>query len=321
MTMNAWIVAVVGVVLAVAPGLGGCARYITPGARADFRALGITPEQAEAMTDASIAARLSRRPAASFPASIAAVRVQAPGYTSYSYEGGGRGSGGLCHIVTVREVETDAHFARLTSLPMIAGVATVNSLIAPERVESEKDLRMMAAALQADMVLIYTLDTAFGSETIVPVLGTITLGLFPAKEARVTSTASAALVDTRTGYIYGLAEGTAKTEQLANAWTTKEAIDQSRRRAESEAFDKLVGEMEVMWKGVVARYVGERGEPTDQGTGHGTQGRGAQVGPVQGWAGTPIPTHPASQGDPRGPVAQMKSDSRVEMPLPIQHRK
>lgn len=244
---------------------GGCASYVTPGAKADFRALGITPEQAEAMTDTSIAARLSRRPAASFPAAIASVRVQAADYRSYSYDragGGSTGTGELCHIVTVREVETAEQFERLSKMPMVAGVAPVNRLMAPTRVGSEKDLRMMAAGVQADMLLIYTLDTTFGSETVVPVLGTITLGLFPAKEARVTSTASAALVDTRTGYIYALAEGTAKTEQLANAWTTGEAVDQSRRRAEAEAFDKLVGELETAWKGVVARYVGEGVTPS-----------------------------------------------------------
>lgn len=253
MARSVWIVAM-GLACWLAAGLGGCASYVTPGGRADFRALGITAEEAAAMTDASIAARLARRPAASFPASIAAVRVQAPGYKSFSYEAGE--GGGLCHIVTVREVETDEQFERLVKLPMVAGIVPANRLMALSRVTGEKDLRMMAASVQADMVLIYTFDTVFGSETVVPVLGTITLGIFPAKEARVTCTASAALVDTRTGFIYGLAEGTAKTDQLANAWTTKEAVDQSRRRAEARAFENLVGEIETMWKGVVGRYTG-----------------------------------------------------------------
>lgn len=236
----------------------GCAgRYMTPGAPADFRALGITEVQAEEMSDSYIAARMKRRPAAAFPAAVATARVQAGDYSSHTYRGwSDQGSvrGGSAQVITLREVESPADFERLAALPMIAGVAPVNRLVAPATIGSERDLRAMAAQLQADILLLYTLETTFETDTVVPVLGTITLGVLPSKEARVTCTASAAFIDTRTGFVYGLAEATADETQLANHWTTGDAIDQSRRRAETAAFGKLVDELGRVWGSIAARY-------------------------------------------------------------------
>ncbi len=42
--------------------------------------------------------------------------------------------------------------------------------------------------------------------------------------------------------------------QLANNWTSQAAIDQSRRRAEQEAFDKLIERIDAMWMGVIQAY-------------------------------------------------------------------
>ncbi len=242
-------------VVMLAGSVGACSTYRTPGKPADFHALGITGQEAADLTDSGISRKMSRKPAAGFPASVAAVRVQGPGYKSYTSEGYGSGQ---FTVITNRDVETDEQFDRLSKLPMIRGIAAMNRIVLPANITTEKDLREAAANVQADMVLIYTFDTVFGSETVVPALGTITLGMFPAEQARVTSTASAALIDTRTGYIYGLAEGTHKTNQLANFWTTDDAIDQSRRRAETEAFEKLVQNLETMWGQVASTY----GPPT-----------------------------------------------------------
>ncbi len=233
-------------------GLGGCAgKYVTPGGPADFRALGISRQEADAITDTSIAERMSRRPAASFPASIALVRVQAGGY--YSHSSRGIGSGRYT-ILTNRDVEQPEQLSRLETLPMTRGLASLSRLITPQQVNTDMDLRSAAADLQADMILLYTFDTVFTTETTIPALGVITLGLFPNEQARVVSTASAALVDTRTGFVYGVAESTSKTTQLANAWTSDDAVDQSRRRAETEAFGGLVTNLEALWTTVVNRY-------------------------------------------------------------------
>ncbi|MBX3359165.1 MAG: hypothetical protein KF745_12150 [Phycisphaeraceae bacterium] len=252
MTTSAAASILLGAACLVAGLAGGCSTYTTPGKAADFAALGITKDQQAGLTDADIAVRLSRKPAASFPASIAAVRIQDQNYSSYTY--GGSRNRGTFSVVTLREVETTEQLQRLESLPMVRGVAPVNRLVINDRISSERDLRAAAADLHADIVFVYTFDTVFGSETVIPALGVFTLGLFPDKEAQVTSTASASLIDTRTGYIYGLAEATAKTTQAANAWTSREAVDQSRRRAEAEAFEKLVGEVETTWRQVAATY-------------------------------------------------------------------
>lgn len=231
--------------------LSGCTSYTTPGGPADLHAMGISRGEQIARTDANILERMQRKPAADFPASIAVVRVQAGNYRSHTAQGYGVGN---FSVLTGREAETDADFARLEGLPMVRGVAAMNRLVVPHQLTTEKDLREAAASVHADMVLLYTFDTRFGVTTKIPAMGLITLGLFPDRESRVTSTASAALIDTRSGFIYGLAEATSKAQQPANAWTSEDAVDESRRRAEREAFENLVGEVELMWKGVAETY-------------------------------------------------------------------
>jgi hypothetical protein len=230
----------------------GCSvNYNTPGGAASFRALGITAEQADSLTDQSIAEQLDRKPLAGFPTAIAVVRLQESGYRSCTAEGWGAGR---FSVVSTRDVEADTDFERLAGLPMIAGLAPLNRLVIPDKINSERDLRRAAAGVQADMLLIYTFDTKFNTETKLAPMGVVTLGLFPDREARVTSTASAVLVDTRNGYVYALAEGTDQETQLANAWTSRTAVDESRRRAERTAFKKMVANLEQTWQGVVSRY-------------------------------------------------------------------
>src|SRR5262245_53685216 len=55
----------------------GCASYATPGAGADFKALGVTQDMRSAETDGAIRQALDKRPLASFPTGIAVARVQA----------------------------------------------------------------------------------------------------------------------------------------------------------------------------------------------------------------------------------------------------
>lgn len=234
--------------------LGGCqsVKYTTPGGPADFRALGLSPAEAESLTDYDIGQRLARKPAASFPAAIALVRVQGEGYRSYTSRG--RGSGPYS-IITTRDAESDTDVLRLSQMPNTRGIGAVNRLIVPAETKDLKDLRLIGADLQADIILVYTFDTEFGStETTIPALGVLTLGLFPNERARVTSTASAAFVDTRTGYLYGLAEATVEDTRITNAWGNNDAVDKSRREAERGAFAKLVPEIERLWADISAMY-------------------------------------------------------------------
>ena len=115
-----------------------------------------------------------------------------------------------------------------------------------------------AAQPQCHMLLVYTLDTTFHDRDLASPLSVVTLGLSPTQATSVLTTASAMLMDTRNGYIYGVAEASAKKEGLATAWNTGSAIDASRRQTETQAFQKLVGDVETMWKGVVRELGRER---------------------------------------------------------------
>lgn len=241
-------------------GCGASSAYRVPGSAADFRALGITAEEAASQTDVPIAQRLERQPLAAFPTSIAVARVQGRGYRSYTAMDHGAGE---FTIVTTRDVESREHFDRLASMPMIRALLPINRLVAPTEIRRELDLREAAASVNADMLLLYTFDTQFRVETTIPAMGTLTLGAFPNRKAQVTTTAAAALLDTRNGYVYGLAEATASRDRIANSWFSGQAVDRTRRGTETEAFEKLVVEVEAMWGQVVRNFTSAPAPPPD----------------------------------------------------------
>lgn len=221
---------------------GGCATYVTPSA-------GISPS---ALSDKNIEDLLQRKPAAPFPARLAIARVAAANYHSYTSQSYGRGN---FSVVTTRDVEREEDFQRLAKLPMVLAIAPMNRIVIPGELKSDQELRQGAAAVKADLLLVYTLDTTFRvKDHDIGPLGAITLGFLPNQEARVTCTASAAIYDVRTGYIYGLSEATAFENQIASAWTSSDAVDETRLKAERQAFEDLLGEFEKTWKTVVENY-------------------------------------------------------------------
>lgn len=231
----------------------GCASYTTPGRRADLTAVG-APASAQfgPGTDPLIREALDKKPLAKLPTAIAVVRIQAPGYSSATTSGWGEGA---YSIVTTRDIEKPDQIERLNRLPLVQGVAPVNRLLINGKLDSDVPLRHAAAKLQADMLLIYTIDTVFNTQDKARPLTVISLGLMPNQQVHVTCTASALIMDTRNGYLYGLAEATAQQTHLTNAWQNDDAVDNTRRQAESEAFGKLVGEIETTWKGIILRQV------------------------------------------------------------------
>lgn len=225
----------------------GCATYTTPGRGANM-------EQFKPATpsEESIAAIFERRSVAPFPANIAVVRVQEPAYGSYSVHNV-VGNGGYS-IVTVRDIETEEDFQRLAKLPMVSGIAPFNRLLVPGKLEGAESLRRVAAELHADLVLVYTIDTVFREKDQGGPVTLVSLGLLPTVIASVDSTASAILLDTRTGYLYGVAEGSCSESGRTNAWWSQATIDVFRRETERKSFDKLLGEFERTWDGVIAQY-------------------------------------------------------------------
>jgi hypothetical protein len=136
---------------------------------------------------------------------------------------------------------------------MVTGIAPVNRLLLPARLNSDVELRQAAASLQADLLLVYTFDTGFFKDEFLEPLSLISLGFAPNHTIKVTSTASAVLMDTRNGFIYGVAEATEKSDGLSTAWGSERAADRVRRGTEAEAFAKLVEQIEVMWSEVLKR--------------------------------------------------------------------
>lgn len=220
----------------------GCASYVTPGG----------PVHLEDIDRADIARVASRKPSPNFPARIAVVRVQAPQYKSHSSESIGTGR---FSVVTTQELMTDEQFEAFSRWPAVAGAAPINRLLLPSTLESLDDLRLSAAKVQADVLLVYTLDTSFRVQgRAYGPLSVISLGLVPDRDAHITSTASALFTDVRTGFVYGVAEATAKATGLTNAWSSSDTIDKKRLEAEQQAFRLLMSQVEKTWAGIAQQY-------------------------------------------------------------------
>ena len=173
---------------------GGCSSYVTPGRGGDMQLF--TGAGAGGASPAEV---MKNRPTATFPANLAIARIQAPDYRTRTAQGHGRGS---YSVVFTRDVERDDQLAAMEKLPMIRGVAPLGRLVVPAELHSDVELRNAAARLGADILLIYTFDTAFFTDERAMPLSVISLGLSPTKNVRVTTTASAIFLDTRSGFVY-----------------------------------------------------------------------------------------------------------------------
>lgn len=220
----------------------GCATYTTPAAGVNITAL----------TDDDIAELMKVEPASAFPARVAVTRVQASGYISRTNNGYGSGR---YSVVTTRDIEDESDFEKLSNLAMIVGVAPLSRLLLPPNLDSIKDLRLAAARLKTDLILIYSVDTAFHVEgTPLGPLSAITLGFLPNKKAYVSSTTSGVLIDVRTGFVYGVAEATEREEQRTTIWNSEDAIDKARMGSEKASFKSFINEFEKLWKNTLSQY-------------------------------------------------------------------
>jgi len=222
--------------------LTGCASYVTPGG----------PARLDDIDRVDVAEAASRKPSPNFPARLAVARVQAPEYRSNSTDAYGSGR---FSVVTTQELITDADFEHLLGWPSVSGVAPINRLLLPATLDSLDDLRTSAAKVQADVLLVYTVDTQFRVQGRgYGPLTAISLGLVPDRDAHVTTTVSALFTDVRTGFVYGVAEATAKTAGLTNAWSSGATVDRKRLEAEQKAFGLFLTEAEKTWAGIVRQF-------------------------------------------------------------------
>jgi hypothetical protein len=149
---------------------------------------------------------------------------------------GGVHGGGRFSVITVREFETQEDFERIARLPEVGGLIGLSPLLIPENLRSDLELREAAARLKADLLLLYTFNTTFHDNDASVALKVITLGLSPTKKIFVRVNASALLVDTRTGFIYGAFDANERRELRSNSWESEEAADRARLSAEKAAF-------------------------------------------------------------------------------------
>lgn len=219
--------------------LTGCATsYITPGGKADLQSFAPT----------SVQAGFDAKPTNPFPASIAAVRVQSPTYTNFFLQqNGGQYGGGRYSVIMTREVEDQSQFDRISALPQVTGVVAINRLLLPARLESDRELREAAARLHADLVFVYTFDTAFFDTDASSPLTVVTLGLSPTRKVTAVTTVSSLLLDTRTGYVYAAHEATEREAIRSTSWGSMHAADKARQTTEGRAFGKLVDEFVNAW--------------------------------------------------------------------------
>ena len=234
------------ILFALAILLTGCAHnYVTPSGR---------PVNLSAITSHSMQESFAAKPAAGFPAGIAAVRVQSSLYRDFytDREGGVYGRGHYS-VIFAKEVEDDSDFERIGKLPQVGGVITLSSLLLPQNLESDRELREAAARLKADMVLLYTFDTSFHNNDSSVALDMISLGFFPDRKVSVHVMASALVMDTRTGFIYAALEANEKRQLTSNIWESSESADRARLDAEKAAFKSLIGEFEKSWPRIIER--------------------------------------------------------------------
>lgn len=220
----------------------GCANYTTPAAGVNITAIG----------DEDIAELMAREPQANFPARIAVARLQSSQYSSNTNHAYGKG---VYSVVTTRDVESEESFTEMSSWSGVHSIAPVGRLFLPEDLESLKDIRLAAARLKADLVLVYTIDTAFHTEDrSYPPLALISLGLFSKTKAHVSSTTSGAILDVRTGFVYGVAEATEKEQQSATVWSTEQIVDRARLNSEAKSFVSFMQEARKLWSNILTEH-------------------------------------------------------------------
>lgn len=192
---------------------------------------------------------MASQPAANFPANLALVRIQSSGYQSEKTYGYGQGR---YSAVFVRDAETESYIRQVNDMQGIRAVAPINIMLLPQKLDSLLSLREAAARLKADILLVYTFDTAFhiGEQKLAP-LNTVLLGMLSNKKVTVNTTVSAAFYDVRTAYLYGIAESTVEDSKYSSVWSESNAVDDLRVTNEKLALKNLVGEIQKTWQGIL----------------------------------------------------------------------
>jgi hypothetical protein len=211
----------------------GCTSYVNSPAVA--RSL---KEKRAAFSDPLIARAGNARPAMHFPATIAIATAD--------------------HDVRdhLRALSAHGTLDRLDSLPHLARTVVISPLLVGDtdrehNITADLRMREAAAKLHADAVLILANESQLTDGRIIAPLTELSLGLLPNKRYELITTSLAALVDTRTGYVYGTDEKSRARSGITMAWGSDDVIHRARKKVEREAMEKLFAGFPAFWRGVV----------------------------------------------------------------------
>ncbi len=208
--------------------LTACSSYVNSPTVARERAA-----RAEAFSHPLIARAFHAKPAIRFPATIAVAPQGSEAQEQF------------------RALDATGRLDKLRMLPQIAHVAPLSTLLLGDGAPNDLTIREAAARSHADAVLLVTVNSITTDGKILAPLTALSLGLFPNEHYEIISTALAALVDVRTGYVYGTLERSAARSGLTTAWGDSL---RARHRAERQAMEKLLGEFPAFWQGVVQTH-------------------------------------------------------------------
>jgi hypothetical protein len=194
---------------------------------------------------------VDKKPTATFPATVAIVRVEGPKPQLHST--GSYGTGAY-KVVFTRNVEKPELFDRLEKLPMLTSLDTMSRLELPDGMTNEQVLRAAAVNNHAGLLIIYRFDDNYADHDTVGWKTIVTAGIAPTKNLVVTSSASAVLLDAHTGYLYASVEASSDKSTVSSCWAEDAAADTGRQDAETAAFERLVPEIEKAWGRVTAQY-------------------------------------------------------------------
>lgn len=211
--------------------LGGCQSHINDPVVARAR-----EARRAAFSDPLLARAFNAQPAIRFPATIA-VATQDTGTREH-----------------LRALSARGKFDAVKSLPGMANVIPLSSLLYNTATKPDLAMREAAARIHADAVLIVATETHATDGRIFAPLTELSLGLFPNKRYELIATALAALVDTRTGYVYGALEQSRARSGLTMAWGSDGVMERARSAAERDAIEKLLAEFPAFWRGVVQHH-------------------------------------------------------------------
>lgn len=208
-------------------------------------------------TESDIASEFTKKPAAQFPAYIAVARLAGDEVRNahrYYYRHDNYGS----EAVDLSDSPKHAMIVEtIGKQPDVGGATAINSLLLPKgESNAMKAIRKAAAKIHADMVLVYVVNSGLVDDDYAPFLTFITLGLAPTQDISAKATISGALIDVRTGYVYGVVNANAEDKTWSIGWTSRGIAKDLRLSVEEAVFKKFAETIPTNWKSVSTRYSG-----------------------------------------------------------------